>query len=114
MAKIPLIYCSGNEFKKEEWRVISSNFSLLDKQGQCVPVSELFELVFRKDNLREPLLCDLSTVVQEKSVSAYDALRVPCIVEHAGLIFDEPKEHSYPGGSPNQCGTHWQRIVLYK
>jgi hypothetical protein len=30
--------------------------------------------------------------------SAYAQVKVPCIVEHAGLIFDDYKDRSYPGG----------------
>ncbi len=97
MAKIPIVYCTGNSSKKEEWQAISQHFTLPRPSGK-VSVGELFEASFRGASLREPLLCDLHAVVREKAISAYEAIRVPCIVEHAGLIFHDLEAHSYPGG----------------
>jgi inosine/xanthosine triphosphate pyrophosphatase family protein len=37
-------------------------------------------------------------MVSAEVVSAYSQLKVPCIVEHAGLIFDEYRDRSHPGG----------------
>jgi|ERR1051326_6734584 inosine/xanthosine triphosphate pyrophosphatase family protein len=37
-------------------------------------------------------------MVSAEVVSAYSQLKVPCIVEHAGLIFSEYSDRSYPGG----------------
>jgi XTP/dITP diphosphohydrolase len=31
-------------------------------------------------------------------VSAYSQLKIPCVVEHAGLIFSDYADRSYPGG----------------
>jgi len=53
---------------------------------------------FRKAETREPLLCNLEDMVRHKAMSAYQSVRVPCIVEHAGLILDAHETASYPGG----------------
>ena len=98
MAKISLIYCTSSRYKIEEWNVIRTHFNLQDRAGRNASVGDLFELEFRSTDLREPLLCDLRRVVKEKAISAYEAVQVPCIVEHAGLIFDDLVTHSYPGG----------------
>lgn len=37
-------------------------------------------------------------MVTEEVKLAYSRLKVPCIVEHAGLIFEEYRNDSYPGG----------------
>jgi XTP/dITP diphosphohydrolase len=37
-------------------------------------------------------------MVQAEVTNAYSQIRVPCIVEHAGLIFEEYRALSYPGG----------------
>src|SRR4051794_4910504 len=98
MAKIVVLYCSSSPFKKQEWEAIKSHFSLPDAEGVPTPLYQLFDLQFQGASLREPLLCDLRAVVREKAISAYEAVRVPCIVEHAGLIFDHLSTHNYPGG----------------
>jgi inosine/xanthosine triphosphate pyrophosphatase family protein len=59
---------------------------------------KLFEFEFRKVETTEPLLCDLEAMVRYKVKSAYRAVRVPCIVEHAGLILEGYETSSYPGG----------------
>jgi len=82
----------------EEWQTIRDHFTIENKRGENVPIGDLFEVDFRSAKVREPLLCDLAAVVSEKATSAYEVLRVPFIVEHAGLIFEELSAHSYPGG----------------
>jgi XTP/dITP diphosphohydrolase len=37
-------------------------------------------------------------MVRAEVKKAYEQLKVPCIVEHAGLIFDGYQNKSYPGG----------------
>jgi XTP/dITP diphosphohydrolase len=37
-------------------------------------------------------------MVSAEVISAYSQLKIPCIVEHAGLIFSEYADRSYPGG----------------
>ena len=37
-------------------------------------------------------------MVRQEVKAAYAQLSIPCIVEHAGLIFADYKDHNYPGG----------------
>lgn len=88
-----LIYCSWSKYKKEEWDTIRSwEFDL------GVSYELVIEFEFRKAETHEPLLCDLSAMVRAKAISAYEAVRVPCVVEHAGLILSGFEDQSYPGG----------------
>lgn len=41
---------------------------------------------------------DLEQMMHHKARSAYENLQVPCIVEHAGLIFENLKSEYYPSG----------------
>lgn len=61
-------------------------------------LGELFELEFRDVETAEPLLCDLEAMVRAKVLSAYREVRVPCIVEHAGLVLGGYETKSFPGG----------------
>jgi XTP/dITP diphosphohydrolase len=98
MAALPirLIYCSRSPFKKEEWEAVRGTFELPSKSGQ--KLGELFDLEFRDVPTSEPLLCDLHEMVRIKVKSAYRQVRVPCIVEHAGLVLDGYEDKSFPGG----------------
>jgi len=95
-AKIGIVYCSWSEYKKEEWHAIKDAFELDSMPG--AKLGELFELDFREVSTAEPLLCDLEKMVRFKAESAYRAVRVPCIVEHAGLILEGYQAESFPGG----------------
>jgi non-canonical purine NTP pyrophosphatase (RdgB/HAM1 family) len=98
MALSPIIvtYCSWSEFKKQEWDVAKRVMELDSEPG--VKLGQLFELEFRNVQTTEPLLCDLEKMVRFKVESAYRAVRVPCIVEHAGLVLDGYESASFPGG----------------
>jgi XTP/dITP diphosphohydrolase len=95
-APIKIIYCSGSSFKKEEWQIAKDQFELGSQPGK--KLGELFELEFRSVPTTEPLLCDLSAMVKFKIQSAYRFAKVPCIVEHAGLIIEGYEDKSFPGG----------------
>src|SRR5262249_33080905 len=41
---------------------------------------------------------DLTVMVRQEVVRAYSQIQVPCIVEHAGLIFEDYRDSWYPGG----------------
>lgn len=94
-APIQIIYCSWNEFKKEEW-ALARITTELDTTGK--KLGELFDLRFQKVKTTEPLLCDLEAMVRFKVESAYREVQVPCIVEHAGLILEGYEAKSFPGG----------------
>jgi len=93
---ISVIYCSWSSFKKEEWGCIKDVFELDEKPGY--KPGQLFNLEFRNVPTTEPLLCDLEKMVSFKVESAYRLVRVPCIVEHAGLVLEGYEEKSFPGG----------------
>src|ERR1043166_506274 len=90
---IKVIYCSWSPFKKEEWEAAKDSFELSGKK-----LEQLFDVEFRDVPTSEPLLCDLEAMVRVKVESAYRGVRVPCIVEHAGLILDGYQAKSFPGG----------------
>lgn len=98
MAGLPirLIYCSWSRFKKEEWEAVRVAFELPSKPGK--KLGELFDLEFRDVPTSEPLLCDLHQMVRIKVKSAYRQVKIPCIVEHAGLILEGYEDKSFPGG----------------
>lgn len=93
---ISLIYCSWSPYKKEEWNTIKDVFELESTPGY--KLGQLFDLEFRDVPTAEPLLCDLEKMVRFKVESAYRSVRVPCIVEHAGLILEGYEAKSFPGG----------------
>jgi XTP/dITP diphosphohydrolase len=93
---IIVIYCSWSPFKQEEWGCIKDAFELDEKPGS--KLGQLFKLEFRNVPTTEPLLCDLEKMVSFKVESAYRSVRVPCIVEHAGLVLEGYEEKSFPGG----------------
>ena len=52
----------------------------------------------RHNAISERLEIDLDVMVKHEVVSAYREVQVPCIVEHAGLVFDDFKDPPFPGG----------------
>ena len=95
MAPIRVIYCSWSPFKKEEWNAAKESIEL---RSDGTKLGQLFDLEFRNVHTSEPLLCDLEKMVRSKVKSAYRSVKVPCIVEHAGLILDGYESSSFPGG----------------
>jgi XTP/dITP diphosphohydrolase len=92
---IKIVYCSWSSFKKEEWAIAKDQITL-PSAGK--PLGQLLDCQFRDVHTTEPLLCDLEAMVRFKIASAYRAVQVPCIVEHAGLILEGYEDKSYPGG----------------
>ena len=89
-----LVYVTSNEDKREEIKIIQSDLTLND--GRIV--QDVFDLDIRLSSIDERLEIDLSVLVEHEAASAYEVVKVPCIVEHAGLIFDDFKTCGYPGG----------------
>lgn len=85
------VYVTGSKFKRDECR------ELLDC---CFPngkrIGDLVEVKFRDLSIPETLEVDIETMVRAEVVEAYKRTRVPCIVEHAGLVFEGHSQ--YPGG----------------
>lgn len=92
--KIQVNYVTSSAFKKEENRVLSSTRRL--KDGRLV--GDVFEFRIRAVSIKELLEIDIKALVTAEVVSAYGRLKVPCVVEHAGLVFSDFIDKSYPGG----------------
>lgn len=109
---IRIVYCSWSPFKKEEWEIAGANFELEKCPGK--KLGDLFHLEFKKVPTTEPLLCDLEAMVNFKAASAYRSVKVPCIVEHAGLVLEGYESKSFPGGltQPMWDALDAERFVL--
>lgn len=92
--KIKIVYVTSSQFKIEENKVFVANCRL----ANGTRVKDLFEFEIQKVPIMEILEVDLLVMVQAEVTNAYSQIKVPCIVEHAGLIFDDYKDQSYPGG----------------
>lgn len=89
-----IVYVTSSDFKTEENKVFCEEYVLSDGSK----VRDLFAFEIRREPIHERLEVDIAKLVQAEVVEAYRRVKVPCIVEHAGLIFDEYRDHSYPGG----------------
>ena len=87
-------YVTSSAFKREECQVLCSTARLND--GRLLGEAISFE--FREATIVETLEVDIARMVEAEVLSAYYAIKIPCIVEHAGLIFDDYRVNSYPGG----------------
>jgi XTP/dITP diphosphohydrolase len=97
-SKIEIVYSTTSLHKKAEIDEACNSVTLRLPGGKSIPIGELFEFKFRDGEPVEPLERDLDQMVRHKCASAYRNLLVPCIVEHAGLIFDDYLPENYPGG----------------
>lgn len=77
-----LFFVTVNDFKTKEVR------EYLKDSG--------VELEIVKYGVQEILNIDLSVIVKDKALKAYQQLGIPCVVEHGGLIIDALK--GLPGG----------------
>jgi XTP/dITP diphosphohydrolase len=94
MSKTKVVYVTSSKFKMQENEIFCKVSSFPDDKL----VSDIFEFEIRNVPISELLEVDLITMVQAEVANAYKHVKVPCIVEHAGLIFDEYKANGYPGG----------------
>lgn len=92
--KTTVVYVTSSDFKVEENKLFIQYCKLRD--GSVV--SDYFEFQYRRVPISEMLEVDLTVMVQAEVTKAYSQIRVPCIVEHAGLIFEDYLTQSYPGG----------------
>ncbi|NOS70149.1 MAG: hypothetical protein HOP33_09490 [Verrucomicrobia bacterium] len=93
MPKMRIVYVTSSSFKAEENRVFTEHCQLKDG----TKVGNDFHFEIRSVPIKEVLEVDLRVMVQAEVVEAYSQTRVPCIVEHAGLIFPDLGD-CYPGG----------------
>lgn len=92
--KIKINYVTSSSFKIEENKMFIKECVLTDG----AKVEDLFEFEYRKVSISELLEIDLKVMVMAEVTKAYSQIKVPCIVEHAGLIFEEFISANYPGG----------------
>ncbi|MEO9595991.1 non-canonical purine NTP pyrophosphatase [Rhodopirellula bahusiensis] len=94
MKKRKINYVTSSRFKQEEIKVFLEDETMADG----TKVADVFEFVLRSEEIKEILEVDLVVMVQAEVINAYSRIKVPCIVEHAGLVFDDFDNESYPGG----------------
>jgi inosine/xanthosine triphosphate pyrophosphatase family protein len=91
-SKIVVQYVTSSEFKVQENEAFLKASSL----PGGTRVEDAFEFHIRRVQIKEILEIDLCAMVMAEVTEAYSTIKVPCIVEHAGLVFDA--YGSYPGG----------------
>jgi inosine/xanthosine triphosphate pyrophosphatase family protein len=94
MTPIDITYVTSSPFKAEENQIFCSQWTL----ANGAIVNHLFNFSLRKVAIAEVLEVSIEKMVHQEVKAAYSRLRVPCIVEHAGLIFSDYRDHDYPGG----------------
>lgn len=87
-------YVTSSDYKREENKVFLDKCTLSDGSKVC----DNFKFNLYKLNIPERLEVDLEQIVIHEVREAYNILKVPCIVEHAGLIFEKYIGRNYPGG----------------
>jgi XTP/dITP diphosphohydrolase len=94
MTAIDITYVTSSNFKREENEIFGSNWTL----GNGKLASQCFRFEFRPLAIKEVLEVSIEAMVTAEVKTAYAVLKVPCIVEHAGLIFSDYYTTGYPGG----------------
>ena len=91
---IQIAYVTSSGFKRVENDILCAN----DRIDSDL-VGDLIHFDFRTVSIKESLEVDITEMVKAEVAHAYRQLRVPCIVEHAGLIFEDYLGRGdYPGG----------------
>lgn len=94
MSHIDVTYVTSSKYKTEENEIFQNAWDL--SNGDKVDVR--FNFLIRAVTIPEVLEVSIEKMVVHEAKAAYSGIKVPCIVEHAGLIFDEYRDHDYPGG----------------
>lgn len=107
MSEVAVVhYVTSSKYKREENEAFRRVCLFEGK-----PIDLTFRFEMRDVPILETLEIDLAVMVQAEVTAAYSQLRVPCIVEHAGLIFGDYKSVQYPGGLTkpmwNSLGDHF-------
>lgn len=93
-SKIQIVYVTSSAHKREENAELLRSASLTDG----TPVGDIFEFDIRGAQIKELLEIDIVAMVCAEVVEAYCQLKLPCVVEHAGLVFEDFQAALYPGG----------------
>jgi inosine/xanthosine triphosphate pyrophosphatase family protein len=86
-----IVYVTSSEHKRRENEIFVTKCKL-----EGVAISDLFTFDIRSVQIKEVLEVDIALMVRQEVIQAYKQIKEPCIVEHAGLIFEGYS--SYPGG----------------
>src|SRR5437773_4332587 len=92
--KIRIVYVTSSPYKVEENRSLVQHGRLSGGEA----IVDVFEFEIRELPIKEVLEVDLDAMVMSEVTEAYSQIKVPCIVEHAGLVFEGYESQSYPGG----------------
>jgi len=92
--KIKIVYVTSSDHKRQE----NEAFQLSQRLSDGRVVGDVFSFEIRGVRVQEILDVDIERMVREEVKSAYRQVRVPCIVEHAGLVFPKYAPKNYPGG----------------
>ncbi len=90
----PIYFVTSSIFKQEENAAFQAVCTLQDGSA----VNDEFEFHIVPNRIRERLESRIADIVESEVREAYASVKKPCIVEHAGLVFDEYATQSYPGG----------------
>jgi len=91
--KIHINYVTTSAQKSEENEILR-RLPLPDG----TPISDLFSFSLWREQVVETLEVDLVQLVAGEVSKAYERLKIPCVVEHAGLILEDHLTSGYPGG----------------
>jgi len=91
---IHIVYVTSSAYKVEENRLFVEHARLASGEA----IASAFEFEIRELPIKEALEVDLTAMVMSEVAEAYSQIKVPCIVEHAGLVFEGYERQSYPGG----------------
>jgi XTP/dITP diphosphohydrolase len=92
MTQFRVVYVTSSDYKIEENQIFAAAVRLED--GTLV--ADVCRFDVRQVPIKEVLEVDITAMVMAEVSAAYAQVKVPCIVEHAGLVFDGYT--SYPGG----------------
>lgn len=87
-------YVTSSSFKKQENRIFTAECILPTGER----IQDVFDFHICELKIQEVLEVDLEKIVKAEVINAYSQIKVPCIVEHAGIIFQDLLSSSYPGG----------------
>lgn len=93
-AMIRVNYVTSSDYKAKEIDEFVNSCFLSDGS----PIRGNFDFRLYANSIHERLEVDIETMVKYEVREAYNKIKIPCIVEHAGLIFDKYKVIGYPGG----------------
>jgi XTP/dITP diphosphohydrolase len=89
-----IVYVTSSLPKELENQYFVDNMHLDDGRT----IKEVVSFDIRHVAIKEVLDVDLKVIVDAEVKAAYQIIQTPCIVEHAGLIYEEYRDQSYPGG----------------